>query len=214
MDENLAQDAINFTLQSKWKEAIKANILILKTDPKDVDALNRLAKAYFESGDVLKAKKTSAKVLKIEPNNNIANKAIQKYTQGKRGNIETNIDASVFIEEPGKTKVTNLINLGSAKVCSCLNAGNEVFLSPHAHRITVTTNEGLYIGKLTDDLSARLRKLIKGGNKYKVFIKSVENKLIKVLIRESEKCNEFKNTLSFPVEFSESGNESFSDSDY
>ena len=33
-----------------------------------------------------------------------------------------------FIEEPGKTKLTALINLGSEKIYSCLNTGDEVFL--------------------------------------------------------------------------------------
>jgi hypothetical protein len=72
----------------------------------------------FENGDIPKAKKTSLNVLKIDPGNNIALKAIEKYKNFSKvksnGNISINqnVDPSVFIEEPGKTKLINLINVG------------------------------------------------------------------------------------------------------
>lgn len=215
MEENLAQKAINFTLECNWNEAIKTNLLILKKDTEDIDALNRLAHAYFEKGEINKAKTTSRKVLKISPSNNIAIKALEKYKLGKTSETKNrNIDVSVFIEEPGKTKLTNLINIGSSKTCSCLNAGDEVILRPHSHRVTVTTMAGSYIGKLTDDLSARLRKLIKAKNVYRVFIKSANKKEIAILIKEVERGHEYKNTPSFPREILESDGETFSESDY
>ena len=75
-----------------------------------------------------------------------------------------------------------MINLGSEKVYSSLNTGDEVFLNTHAHKISVTTFNNKYIGKLTDDLSARLRLLIKNGNKYQITIKSVNKNIVKIFI--------------------------------
>lgn len=234
MDDDLAQIAINCALQCNWNDAIKNNLSILKENDEDVDALNRLSRAYFENGDITKAKKTSLKVLKISSINNIAINAIEKYKhyipsknkggkiekdksklllkerQGKEKNktsSEHNRDASTFIEEPGKTKLTTLINLGPENVYSLLSAGDKVLITPYTHKVSVTTTTGSYIGKLADDLSARLRKLIKGGNKYEVLVKSVSKNCVKVFIKETKKGKDLINTQSFPRESSESFDE-------
>lgn len=202
MEENLTQKSIDLALECKWKEAIKTNLIILKDDSQDIDALNRLAHAYLASGAITKAKKISLNVLKINPTNNIAIKALEKYKQGKqkiRSSERYTLSPSDFIEEPGKTKLTSLINLGSEKIYSCLDTGTEVLLAPHSHKVSVTTYDGEYVGKLTDDLSSRLRKFIKEGNKYKVLIKSATKKDVKVFIRGVN--------VSFPLDMSESINE-------
>lgn len=186
MQEDLTQNAISLALKRNWKEAIKANLLILKTDKTDIDALNRLAHAYFVNGEIQKAKAKSQEVIKIDPNNSIALKSLTKK-QANLSNTDafvfTTSVANLFIEEPRKTKLTTLINLGSEKVCSCLNTGDEVLLTPYAHKISVTTLSGNYIGKLTDDLAARLRIHIKNGNKYKVLVKSARNNHVTVFIK-------------------------------
>lgn len=215
MYENLTQEAINVALKSDWKEAIKVNLKILKINPKDVDALNRLSRSYYELGDLTKAKKTSINVLKIDPNNSIATKSIKKYKQGLlTRNNKQNLDPTVFIEETGKTKLTNLINVGSTHICACLCSGDEVFLMTHTHKVTLNNSEGKYIGKLPDDLSAKLRKFVKGGNIYKAYIKSVEGKNIKILIKEISRSKEFGNVQSFPRISSEPSGEDFTNSDF
>lgn len=197
MEENLAQKSIKFALQCKWKEAIKCNLEILKSDPEDIDCLNRLAKAYYEIGEINNAKSTSKKVLKIDPINNIAINALQKFNLNNHTKVAQNKKESTsFIEIRGKTKITTLINLGSEKICSCLSTGDEVFLVTHAHKVSVINSAKEYVGKLTDDLSARLRVLIKNGNKYEVIVKSVSKNCIKVFIKGD--------VVSFPVDKSES----------
>ena len=180
MNDNLPQEAIDLALKRKWAEAIKVNLQILKNYPDDIDTLNRLSRAYYEHGDIIKARKTSLSVLKIDPGNNIAIKATEKYKSAAKNKSKANkkgdqnIDPSVFIEEPGKTKITNLINVGSVNTCSCLDSGDEIFLVTHTHKVSITNSDGKYIGRLPDDLSAKLRRFIKGGNEYRVFVKSVE----------------------------------------
>jgi len=66
MDSDLAQEAINAALNEDWKKAILINTSIIKIEPTDVDALNRLARAYAETGNTVKAKIITKKVLKID----------------------------------------------------------------------------------------------------------------------------------------------------
>lgn len=218
MNEDLVRKAINLALKCQWKEAIKVNKLILKEDSLDIEALNRLSRAYLEIGDIKRALTISNKVLKIEPSNKIAERSIDKCKRSISCtdkikidiNGEQNIDASVFLEEIGKTKLVSLINLGSPQNISKLYSGDEVKLQTHSHRATLTSQEGFYIGRLPDDLSARIKLLVKGGNTYKVFIKSICSSEITVFVKEIKRGSGLKNTMSFPMDKSELINESFS----
>ncbi len=200
MDENLIHKAVKLSLEFNWKEAIKINSQILKELGPDIDALNRLAKAYFELGDVKKAIQTSKEVLKIDPINNIAKNSLDKYKSGVKKNTDNqNLQKNTFldfIEIPGKTKLVTLINLGSENVCLYLNIGDKVLLVPHAHKVSVTTTNGKYIGKLTDDVSAQIRNHIKNGKKYNAVIKYANKKCVKIFIESA--------TLAFPKSQSES----------
>ena len=222
MDNILAQTAIDFSLNCQWIEAIKANKEILKENKSDVDALNRLARAYFELGKIKDAKSTSLKALKFESSNKITIKALEKYklyksdfnTVNKSINNEQNANPKDFLEEPGKTKLTHLINLGPSKILNNLDCGDEIILSVHSHRVNVTTVDGDYIGRLPDDLSARLRVLVKGGNKYKIFVKSSDNCNIKIFIKEIQRGKDYKTQISFPPDKSEPVGELSSQSDF
>lgn len=199
---DLAQKAVSAALSGNWEEAIKVNSDILKEDPKDIDALNRLAKAYAESGKIKKAKEVSQKVLKLDPFNPIATKCLTKW---KTGSVEScgsclGLKAKAFLEEPGKTKIISLLHLGDAKIIAQLNCGDELKFMAFSHRISVTTLDGKYIGRLSDDLSARLRTLLKYGNEYQVLVKSIDSQEVKIFVRETKRVNQLKDTPSFPAE--------------
>ncbi|MBL7036327.1 hypothetical protein ISR94_00575 [Candidatus Microgenomates bacterium] len=203
MDENLAQKAINLALKCEWEKAIEVNEKILKTNKEDVDALNRLARASAEIGKTAAATKCCKKVIKIDPSNAIANKALVKYKKTKI-NMKTASDKaagpSTFLEEPGKTKIVILLNPGDSKFLATLDAGDKMLLNTHSHRVSITTSNGKHIGRLPDDLAARIKTLVSGGNKYEVFVKSVENTTIKVFLKEIERGKDFINTPSFHSE--------------
>lgn len=202
MDSDLAQEAISQALSGNWDQAVKINKFILTQEPNDIDALNRLARAYAELGNLDKAKKTCQKVLKIDPFNSIATKAQIKWKELKKGDTYTSRPVSpvVFLEEPGKTKIVSLLHLGSSKILAKLDSGDEVQLSTHSHRVCVMGDDGKYIGKLPDDLSAKLRKLIKMGNEYQVFIKSIDKNDTKVFIRETKRSKKLSDVPSFQTE--------------
>lgn len=203
METSLAQKAIALALSGSWKEAIDINLQILDETPDDIDALNRLARAYSELGKIKLAKETALYVLKKDPINPIAKKCLEKWKTLKPGakNGETSaISPESFLEESGKTKLVSLVNTGSGKVFATLDPGEEVKISSYSHKVSIVTKDDKYIGRVPDDLAARLRSLIKSGNKYQVLIKSVQPKEVTVFIREIEKGDNSPNTPSFPTE--------------
>ena len=165
-------------------------------------ALNRLARAYSELGMLGKARETATKVLKIDPYNNIASKSLSKWKGMKKEDIISSKPSSFvsFLEESGKTKIVPLIRLGPESIISKLDSGDEVFLKPQGHRISVNTQGGKCIGKLPDDLSARIKKLMQHGNKYQVLIKKTGKEFVEVFIRESERGKGVKNIPSFTAD--------------
>lgn len=190
-------------LSGNWAEAVKINLDIISGNSEDTDALNRLARAYWELGRVREAREATKKVLKIDPVNPIALKCIEKWKSSEGHSTHSANSAPTdenFLEEPGKTKLVTLLNLGDGKIFANLDPGEEVKLFPHAHKVSINTADGRYIGRLPDDLAARLRGLIKAGNKYQVLMKSVDPKEIKVFIRELEKGEKSPGMPSFPTE--------------
>ncbi len=202
MDTSPAQIAISLALSGKWNEAVDANLEILKSNPKDTEALCRLSRAYFELGKVTKARESTKKVLEIDPTNQIASKFIEriKIAKNSDGAPPTPTLNESFLEEPGKTRLIELVNLGEAENYVNLDPGEEVKLAAYSHRVSVTTHDGRYIGRLPDDIAARLRYLIKKGNKYQVLVKSVNSKDVTVFIREMEKGVGVDGSPSFPPE--------------
>ena len=199
MDIDLAQKAISAALDANWKEAERLNQEILRESPEDVDALNRLSRTMAELGDIKKAKKIAEKALKLDPFNTIASRSLSKWKglRSSRNAASVISQPDAFLEEPGKTKMLSLLHLGDAKVIAKLDAGDEVKLTPHNHRVSVVTQEGKYIGRLPDDISARLRKFISLGNRYQTFIKSIGPDDVKVFIREEERAQKLSDTPSF-----------------
>jgi tetratricopeptide (TPR) repeat protein len=189
MHNDLAQEAISAALSGDWHQAVKLNSNILEVDHENVDALNRLARAYAELGEIQKAKIFSSKVLKIDPTNTIATKCQQKWNNLKNGEHLNGsaLRADVFLEEPGKTKIVTLLNLGSDEEVSKLVCGDVVSLTAHAHKFSVQTKDNKYVGRFPDDLAARLIRLMKEGYCYECFIKSVEDTKVRVFIRETIK---------------------------
>lgn len=205
-DPNLLQkQAINAALTSNWDEALKLNQQIIATSPENVDALNRLARAHFELGDLSASKKFYETALKHDPYNQIASKFLKRIeTFSKKGaptpsksNGHISFTYDMFIEEPGKTKLVNLIKLAEPQKLSMLSAGHLVTLTPKTRFVVVSDSNNQYLGALPDDVSHRLLKLITGGNKYQAIIKTVKPNSLTLLIKEVYRAPKFKNQPSF-----------------
>jgi tetratricopeptide (TPR) repeat protein len=206
MDNNLSQRAVNLALNGRWEEALELNKEILKKNPGNIDALNRMARAYAELGNIPNARKAANKVLKIDSYNAIAKKSIEKWKRLKstEPTRTSPVDPKTFLEEPGKTKIVSLVNLGDKNVLAQIDSGDEVQFNTHGHRISICTADGKTVGKLPDDISARIKQLCEYGNEYRIHIKSAGQDAVKVFIREtvrSEKLSDFPSFSGDKVDY-------------
>ncbi len=207
----LNQLAINAALNSNWEEAIKLNRQIIKIDPQNIDALNRQAKAYLELGKFNLAKKFYCEALKFDPYNPIASKNLKIIKAFKIGtkNAPTSagysstpighpkLSPSLFLQEPGKTKVVNLLRVAEPQKLSHVYCGMKVEVVIKNRKVIITDADNEYLGVLPDDISHHLIRLIRGGNKYELFVKSIRVNGLSVLIRETFRSKRFKNQPSF-----------------
>lgn len=188
------QLAIAAALNSDWKKATEINQQILKENPKNIDALNRLGFAFLNLGSTTKAKKNFDKVLKLDPFNPIALKNINKIKEiSQKPQINYGgISPKVFLEEPGVTKIVNLINIAEKCILVTLHCGQPVLLIPKKKRIEIRTDNNIYLGALPDDLSFKLKKLIRLGNQYCAFIKQVNEQQLFIILREIKRSKKVK----------------------
>ncbi|MBI4100372.1 tetratricopeptide repeat protein [Candidatus Microgenomates bacterium] len=197
---NLASEATKAALTGDWKKAIEVNTEILSQNPEDINALNRLAHAYFSCGKRSEACKTYRKVLSIDPYNLIAQKNLRKASPMADEETQASQLSStlcLFIEEPGKTKIADLINPAPQKILATLSPGHPVELIIKKHSVAIFRN-GDYLGALPDDLSHRLINLTRAGNKYQAFVKAVKKNNLQVFLQEVRSSKRLRGQPSFP----------------
>lgn len=198
----LKNQAIQTALLGDWKTAIEINKDLLQEDPKDIDALNRLALALTIIGKIKSAKMAYQKVLEIDPLNPIALRNIKQLKgtkASKNGSVDTvNIQINnKFIEETGKTKVIELLNIAQPNVIATLRTGELINLEIKRLKIFVIKGPKQYVGMLPDDVGKRLIKFIKSGNKYEAYIKGANPHKVSIFIKEVKRSAKYKNQPSF-----------------
>lgn len=192
--------AIHAALSQNWDDAVNQNLMILSVDPNDLEALNRLAYAYIQLGSFTRARSICRKVLALDRYNAIASKNLQKiklHTPTKAALVK--ISPSLFLEEPGRTKMVSLINVAPSRTLYSLSIGEPVVFIIKRHTLEVRSAKKVYLGVLPDDLGFRLRRLILSGNRYEVFVKSIGKNSLSIFIKEIKRSKRFKNQPTFPA---------------
>lgn len=192
----LKVQAIQTALIGDWQNAIDLNQLILAEEPEDIDTLNRLAFAFLSSGNPKNAKSLYEKVLSLDMQNPIAIRNLKRLhdVNTKKTNIMIN---NLFIEEPGKTKVMDLINIADKKIITHLRSGEKLDLRIKRSRIFAYDLDNQFIGMLPDDICQRLIKFIDAGNIYEAYVRTVDSNKVSIFIRETKRVKKFKNQPSF-----------------
>lgn len=193
---SLKSQAIQTALIGDWDNAIVTNQLILKESPNDIDTLNRLAFAYLSQGNVKEAKNVYEQVLSLDMKNPIALRNLKRLRENNnmRANVPLN---NFFIEETGKTKVIELLNVADKKAISHLRSGETLTVRIKRNKIFALDSENQYIGMLPDDICQRLIKFMTGGNEYSSCVRTVENNKVCIFIRETKRAKKFINQPSF-----------------
>jgi hypothetical protein len=186
-----SRQAIMLAMEGHWQEAVDINKSIIEHFPNDVDAHNRMGKAYMELNDYTKAKEAYGKALQIDQYNSIAKKNLQRLSHlgevnpsPKESNSEK-AEPHLFIEEIGKAGVVNLYQIASPEMLLKMMAGDKLTLKPRGSSLVVETVHGDYLGLVPAKQGQRLVKLMDGGNKYTAAIVSSSENSISVIIRET-----------------------------
>ncbi len=200
----LENQAIQATKNQDWELALSVNLSILEIEPNNVPALMRSGIAYVQLNDKAKAKDAFDQVLTIDKSNALAKKHLLKLKNNQKiilSHLPTNEE---FIEEPGKSKTVDLHRLAGKDTLESLSVGQVCTLKSKNRFISVESNK-VYIGSLPEDLSARLSKLIAGGNTYMCYIQSLSSTSCTVFIKEATRSKHNEFIHSFPVSKSQSG---------
>lgn len=210
-DNSLEQSAIQAALAGDWEKAAQINCEILKKNPQDPDVLNRLARAYAELGETEKTKDCYHQVLRIDPANSIASKNLKLLTKSANGTNGKNgyninptgsvprgiISLDIFLSEPGRTKLVNLVNVATPATLSALTCGEKVQIVLKKHQVVMESLDGNYLGAIPDDLSHYLISLTHAGNCYEAYVKAVKINILTVIIAEKVRAAKFANQPSF-----------------
>jgi len=199
-----SQEAIALAMQSRWQEAVTVNQSIIELLPTDIDAYNRLGRAYMELGEFAKAKDAYGHTIELDPYNSIAQRNLQRLSllpDSKISVKEERREASpdLFIGEMGKAGVVNLKDLAPKEVLAKMAAGNQVYLKERGRQLVVENEQAEYLGLVEPPHGFRLARLIEGGNKYAVAIVNIDNNNARVIIRETFQHPSQVGRLSFPV---------------
>lgn len=202
--ELLEQHAIDAAMNLAWKDAVAFNKQILKGDKLNLSAFLRLGFAYLQMNNLSDALKTYQKVLKIQSENQIALDNIERIKildqKGQKNEIRRaqKFDPNLFLEVPGKTKSSTLVNLGQKNILAKLTIGDEIIIKSKKRKAEIRTTENEYLGSLPDDLSKRLYLFIKGESEYSCYIKEVSLNKVIVFIKELKKGKKLQRYSSFP----------------
>jgi len=198
-----SKNAIALAMQGRWREAVAANQEIIESFPNDVDAYNRLGKAYIELGEYSLAKEAYTRAIELDPYNIIAQKNLRRLSYLGEAVVSPEADSDKakpqhFIEETGKAGVVNLYHLTPREVLAKIVAGDRVYLRVNGSSLSVENSRGEYLGVVEPRHAQRLIKLMEGGNKYAAAIVSSAEDRVSVIIREVYQDPTQAGQLSFP----------------
>ncbi|MBI4284148.1 MAG: tetratricopeptide repeat protein [Chloroflexi bacterium] len=204
-----SQQAIALAMQGRWQEAVAANKSLLENFPTDVDACNRLGRAYMELGDYSLARGAYERTIELDPYNTIAQKNLDRLSHlgeavvSGKGSLHK-VEPQQFIEEVGKAGVVNLHHLAPPEVLAKTVAGGPASLKINGTSLTVENSREEYLGVVEPKHGQRLIKLMERGNRYSAAIVSATDEAVTIIIREVYQHPSQAGRLSFPPKGTES----------
>ncbi len=197
--------AVKQAQEGLWEEAAVTNKNILSMFPYEQDALNRLGKAHSELGQYAEARQAYSLTLKYNPKNIIAQKNLDRLSLIQDVSTPTHmvaerIDPRLFIEETGKTGVTDLINLAIPAILATVGIGDRVQLQQIGRSLLVRNAAGEDIGQVEPRLANRLINFMEGGNRYAAAILAKDNEQVRLIMREEYQHPSMFGKVSFPAQ--------------
>lgn len=197
------KQAIALAMQGRWREAVVANQEIIESFTNDVEAYNRLGRAYIELGMYSEAREAYGRTMELDPYNTIAKKNLQRLVHLGEALVNTEgvsnqAEPQHFIEEVGKAGVVELNRLAPKETLAKMAAGDKVNLRIDGAALIVENGRGESLGHVDSRHAQRLIKLLEGGNQYAAAIVSSTEDRVTVIIREIYQDPSQAGQLSFP----------------
>jgi hypothetical protein len=197
-----SKDAIDLAMQARWQEAVDVNKEIIESFPEDVEAFNRLGRAYMELGDYAQAKEAYGRSARLDPYNAIASRNLRRLNDLK-GAVKTEVETEKvephqFIEEIGKAGVVGLVELAPKEERALVVAGDKAVLKIEGSALVVEGARGEYLGKVEPKHALRLVRLMLGGNRYSATVVKSTADGMTVMVRETYQHPSQSGKLSFP----------------
>ena len=197
---SLVKSAIREASNNNWEKAKKLNLVILNISKNNIETLNRLGISYMKLSNKVNATKCFKYVLKISPNNMIAQKNLNKL-QLNLPEITINlskIDSANLINETGKSIHLKCDIKNSKKI---LNQGIDT-----GSKLTIRNEKdsiGIYKGNnkihiIDNSIAKRISNLINLGNEYICTVLGVSENSININIKETSKSKKTMQIISFP----------------
>ncbi len=201
------QQAIQCAADHRWAEAEKINRSIVKLDPQDVDARNRLGKALWELGLLQEAKLSYQHALELDPVNAIAGRNLVRLESWLEAPVHADVaddvqrvPADIFIAEPGKTKIVKALPVPGKQSQALPLPGDPLRLERRGSVMRVLSRSGQPLGQLAASLSQRLIYLIESGNRYAAAVLGIQSRDVYVVIKETYQHPSQAGQHSFPGE--------------
>lgn len=198
---NKSEQAISLAMKNRWDEAAQLNREILELFPNEVDAYNRLGKALTELGRYADARDAYAQAVKLDPLNGIATKNLQRLgklaAEGSAAPAPSPVDPRLFIEESGKTTLSQLTDVRRTEAAATLSAGDPLQLARRGSQVVVSDQAGTEIGRIEPKLEQDLIRLLDLGNQYSVFVTAASDQIVHIIIRETHRAAAMGNRPSF-----------------
>ena len=202
LKQQRSKEAIDLAMQARWQEAVDINKEIIESFPEDVDACNRLGRAYMELGQYALAREAYNRTVQLDPYNAIAARNLRRLSDlGDSDNAEVETDKVEphhFIEEIGKAGVVTLYELAPKEDRARMVAGDKVYLKAEGSVLSVENSRGAYMGKVDAKYTQRLIRLMLGGNQYTASVIKSTMDSMTVIIRETYQHPSQAGKLSFP----------------
>ena len=196
------KEAIDMAMQARWSEAVELNMALTRDFPKDVDAFNRLGRAYMELGKYGLAREAYSQAQALDPYNAIAARNLRRLndlSESDNEEVETDrVEPHQFIEELGKSGVVTLYDLSPKEDRARMVAGDRVTLRAESGNLNVYNSRGVFMGKVDIKFAPRLVRLMAGGNQYAASVVKSTMDMMTIIIRETYQHPSQAGKLSFP----------------
>jgi hypothetical protein len=212
LEKQRTDAAIAAALARDWNTAVQQNEEILGDDPDNLEAANRLGKALTELGKTEDAIAAYGRALEIDPSNSIAKKNIQRLEEAasnastaapaarrKKGSGRaTGAAATTSLIESSDRAAEFVIQRPNDEALESISSGDTAQIEPHTRGIAVKSDDGELLGFLEPRAGLRLKRMIEGGNRYEVIVRSAHSdRGTIVLIRETHRDPSLVGQASF-----------------